>query len=132
MMAKNAQHEEKPKSLLVQIKAAEQQVINRQRVIGYTTAILTRKLQRQMTTPTSLILASGIGFLLGEITKGRSTKPHGAANKTTPVEPSPLSVALKLVTSIQTLYTALPIVWIMKTFYQPITSQQSPKQDFTK
>jgi hypothetical protein len=131
-MAMGFQNKNSSKSLLAQIKAAEQQVLHRQNVIGFATVILTRKLQQQMTTPTSLLLASGIGFLLGEITKNRSLKPHGKANKTTPIEPSPLNIALKLVTSIQTLYTALPIVWIMKTFYQPISSQESPKRNFVK
>ncbi len=131
-MAINIQRKNNSKSLSLQIKAAEQQVLNRQRNIGITLSMITSKLQQQMTTPVSLLLASGIGFMLGEITKNRSPKGQNITSKTMPVEPSPLSIALKLVTSIQTLYTALPVVWIMKTFYQPTSSKQSAKRDFSR
>ncbi|MBK8817253.1 MAG: hypothetical protein IPN42_17895 [Methylococcaceae bacterium] len=131
-MAINIQRRNNSKSLSHQIKAAEQQVLYRQRNIGTTVSMITSKLQQQMTTPVSLLLASGIGFMLGEITKDRSPKGQNITSKTMPVEPSPLSIALKLVTSIQTIYTALPIVWIMKAFYQPTSSKQSAKRDFSR
>jgi hypothetical protein len=131
-MAIHFQRKNNSKSLSHQIKAAEQQVLYRQRNIGTTVSMITSKLQQQMTTPISLLLASGIGFLLGEITKDRSPKGQNITSKPMSIEPSPLSIALKLVTSIQTLYTALPVVWILKTFYQPTSSMQSPKRDFNR
>lgn len=38
---------------------------------------LIQKTQQQMTAPASLLLASGIGFVLGELTKSKSSEPQG-------------------------------------------------------
>lgn len=113
-----------PRSLSAQIKDAEQQVLNRQRGVGIGASALVRKTQQQMTTPVSLLLACGVGFLLGELTKRQSTKLSDSGVKREVAKPSPLKIALNLATSIQTLYTALPIVWIMKNFYEPRFSDQ--------
>lgn len=117
-------------SLPFQIMAAEQQILDRHHRIDIATAKLTRKLLQQMTAPVSLLSGCGIGFILGEITKDRPQNLHGVADKTVPAEDSPLRIAIKLATSIQTLYTALPVVWIMKTFYQPISAKPSSTRGF--
>lgn len=105
----------KPRSLNTQIRDAERQVLKRQRVVGARTDRLVRKIHQQMTAPATLLLAGGIGFILGEITHCRqgSTRRGGAAGA------SPLRSALKFATSIQTLYSALPLVWILKFFRRP-------------
>ena len=120
-MAAYSRNRINPLSLSVQIKDAELQVLNRKRKISVDTTKLVKKAQQQMTGTTSLLLASGVGFIIGEITKHQAPKLRDPADKSGFVETSPLKTALSLVTSIQTLYATLPIVWIMKTFYQPIT-----------
>jgi hypothetical protein len=117
-----------PASLSAQIKDAEQQVLNRKRKIGVGTASLTRKMREQMIAPTTFLFAAGIGFLLGEITKGEPSKTHATTNQSHTLETSPLKTALSLVTSIQTLYTALPIAWMINTINRQGTSNPAPKQ----
>jgi hypothetical protein len=117
-----------PTSLPTQIKDAEQQVLSRKRKISVSTTTLVRKMQQQMITPTTFIFAAGIGFLLGEITKREPSKTHATTNQLHTVETSPLKTALSLVTSIQTLYTALPIAWMINTINRRGTSDQAPEQ----
>lgn len=95
-----------PTSLSNQIKDAEQRVLNRQRRIDAGTATLIRKIQQRMIAPTTFLLAAGVGFLLGEITKREPSKTRFTNDQPHTVETSPLKTALSLVTSIQTLYTA--------------------------
>lgn len=129
MMAIFVQNRFIPRSLSVQIKNAEQQVLNRQRRIGVGTDKLVRKTRQQMTSPASLLLASGIGFILGELTKRKpASVAHGIPGKPRSVETSPLRTTLSLVTSIQTLYTALPIAWMIKTFNERGRSGLEPEQ----
>jgi hypothetical protein len=78
-------------------------------------------MRQQMNTPTTFLIAGGVGFLLGELTKRELPKAPSSAYKSHAVETSPLRTALSLVTSIQTLYTALPLAWMIKTFNQPAT-----------
>lgn len=114
-----------------QIKDAQWQVVKHHQAVDYRTNVLVRNIYRQLTDPASLLLAGGIGFIIGELTKrrpssSRSTadKAHGTRTETT----SPLKVALNLLTSAQTLYTALPLAWLVKSRrHQPGTSAQAAK-----
>jgi hypothetical protein len=126
-MGINTQNGINPASLSVQINAAEQQVLNRKRKIGIGTKALVKKMQQQMIAPSTFLLAGGIGFLIGEITKREPSKIRDTTDKPHAVETSPLKTALSLVTSIQTLYTALPLAWMIKTFQQPGTSSKTTK-----
>jgi hypothetical protein len=119
MMADYLLNRSKPKSLTAQIRDAERQVLNRQRRVGVSAATLVRKIHQQMTAPATLLLAGGIGFIIGELTKRQPPKSPGTADKPRADEPSPLTTALNLITSIRTLYMALPIAWMMKSFHQP-------------
>jgi hypothetical protein len=113
-------------SLNAQIKATERLILNRQQVVDRRTTMLTRTLYQQMTTPETLLLAAGIGFIVGELSKCRrstSDKPH------TPQTTS-LRTLLNLITSARALYAALPIAWLMKSRYQMDTSGQTPEQRF--
>lgn len=115
----------KSKSLTAQIRDAERRVLIRQEVVGVRADTLVRKIHQQMTSPSTLLLAGGIGFIIGEITKRQSPNIRGAAGTT------PLSSALNLVTSVHTLYRALPLVWLMKSFRQPgSTSGQTSEGRF--
>ena len=120
----------KANSLASQIKDAERRVQDRKRIIKVRTDVLMRTIHQEMTAPTTLLLASGTGFMIGELTKRQPAKVDSSGHKTEGTGISPLRVAINLVTSIQTLYTALPIVWIMKTFVQTGSVGQSSKQQF--
>ena len=110
----------KSKSLRAQIRAAERELLNRQHRVGVRTATLVQNIHHQVTAPATLLLASGIGFILGELTQRQTTKSRGAAGKLRTTETTPLRTALNLMTSIHTLYTALPLAWMMKSFHQQV------------
>ncbi|HEY8160619.1 MAG TPA: hypothetical protein VIF10_18175 [Methylobacter sp.] len=116
-----------------QIEDAQWQVVKHHQAVDYRTNVLVRKIYRQLTDPASLLLASGIGFILGELTKRRPSSSRGTADKahSPPTETtSPLKVALNLLTSAQTLYTALPLAWLVKSRrHQPGTSTQAAKTE---
>lgn len=120
----------KPKSLKAQIKAAERELLNRQRRVGVRTARLARNIHQQVTARATLLLAGGIGFILGELTQRQTTKSRGAADKLRTTETTPLRTALNLMTSIHTLYMALPLAWMMKSFYHPDLSGQTSERQF--
>ncbi|MFZ2406294.1 MAG: hypothetical protein WAW41_14230 [Methylobacter sp.] len=117
----------RPKSLTAQINAAEQQVMNRQQKVGIRTTALVRNIHRQMTAPATLLLSVGMGFIIGELTKRPVSKSRSTADKAHAAETTPLKIVLNLITSAQTLYTALPLVWMMKSYFQPDASDQAPK-----
>ena len=110
----------KSKSLRTQIRNVERELLNRQQRTGVRTATLVRKIQQQMTAPATLLLASGIGFILGELTQCQTAKSRGAPDKLRTTKTTPLRTALNLMTSIHTLYSALPLAWLMKSFYQQV------------
>ena len=110
----------KPKSLRAQIRAAERKLLNRQQRVGVRTATLVRNIHQQVTAPATLLLAGGIGFILGELTQRQTAKSHGAADKLGTTKTTPLRTALNLMTSIHTLYSALPLAWLMQSFYQQV------------
>lgn len=114
----------KSKSLTAQIRDTEQQLLKRQEVVGDRAATLIRKIHQQLTAPSTLLMTVGIGFIIGELTKRQTTNNTDTVNKQRTTETSPLRTALNLMTSVHTLYTALPIAWIMKSFYQPGSSDR--------
>jgi hypothetical protein len=130
MMASHHLNRSKANSLASQIRDAERQVQNRKRRIDSCTDTLVQDIHQQITAPTTLLLASGAGFMIGELTKRQPSKLDDSGHKTEDTGISPLKVAINLITSIQTLYTALPIVWIMKTFYQPGASGQPSNRQY--
>lgn len=116
-----------PRSLTAQIKDAEWQVLNCQRRVEVRSTLLARKIQHQLAAPGTVMLAVGIGFIFGEMTKERAQNPKlcGTIKKSGTVEASPLSGALSLITSIYTLYTALPIAWLINVFYKQDTGRKA-------
>lgn len=110
------------KSLTAKINAAERQLLNRQQQVDIGTVTLVHKIHQQMTAPATLLLTGGIGFIIGDLTKRPSSKKHpGTVENPRTSENSPLKIVLNLMTSARTLYTALPLVWIMKSYCQPQT-----------
>ncbi len=117
-----------PESLTAQINAAELQVLNRRQEVGIRTATLVRKIHQQMTAPSTLLLAGGIGFMIGELTKRQTPKPRDTVDKPHATVTTPLKIALNLMTSARALYTALPLAWMMKSYCQPDASGQTPSR----
>jgi hypothetical protein len=119
----------KSKSLTAQIREAEQQISIRQRGVRVLTTTLVRKIHQQMTSPATFLLAGGIGFILGELTKRQTTNHRDTANKQRTSETTPLASALNLLSLVHTLYTALPVAWIIKSFQKTRTSDlQAPER----
>lgn len=120
----------KSKSLEAQINDMEHLALIHQRKVSVRTTILLRKMHQQITTPTTLLLAGGIGFIIGELTKRQAPESLSNNNKSITTDTSPLTTALNLIASAHTLYMALPIAWIMKTFEQSRASSnhQAPNQ----
>ncbi len=120
----------KSKSLRTQIRAAERKLLNRQRRTGVRTATLVRKIQQQMTAPATLLLAGSIGFILGELTQRQTAKPRGALEEPRDSETTHWRTALNLMTLVHTLYTDLPLAWMMKFFHQPDVPGQVSERQF--
>ncbi|PXW83881.1 hypothetical protein C8R34_12519 [Nitrosomonas sp. Nm84] len=97
------------KSLATQIKDAELQALQRQRMVIIRADTLIQKTQQQMTAPASLLLAGGIGFVLGELTKRKSFKPNDASEKPQAAETTDITKtlmsALNQLATINALYT---------------------------
>ena len=119
----------KPRPLSAQIREAERQILKHQRGVSIRTTKLVWKIHQQMTAPTTLVLAGGIGFILGEITKRQTSKIGVDADKpSAAAQTSPLSTALKLLASAHTLYTALPLAWIINSFQNHNESSKAPQK----
>ena len=119
----------KSTSLTAQIRAAEQQILIRQQGVGVRTATLIKKIHQKITAPTTLLLAGGIGFIIGELTKRQLPNNSDTANKQRTTGTSSLRTTLNLIASAHTLYMALPIAWKVKFFDKPGTSsRQAPKR----
>ena len=71
----------KSSSLTAKIRDAEQQLLTRQRRVGVRTDALIKNIHRQMTAPSTLLMTVGIGFILGELTKPRSSSNHPVSGK---------------------------------------------------
>ncbi|MBU2568790.1 MAG: hypothetical protein KJ725_01920 [Gammaproteobacteria bacterium] len=108
------------RSLKHRIRDAEAQLLNRQRKVDTRAAALVRNIHQQITAPATLLLAGGIGFIIGELTKRQNSKYRGTTDKPVAIETSPLNTALSLMTSMRTLYTTLlSLAWIIKSYHQP-------------
>jgi hypothetical protein len=130
MTASHLLNRSKANSLATQIKAAERQVLNRQRRFNIRTGTLMRNIEQRVAAPSTLLLVCGAGFIIGELTKCQPAKSDSKSGKNVNAETSPLRIAFNLISSIQTLYTALPMVWMAKTFLQPDSSGQPPNRQY--
>jgi hypothetical protein len=101
----------KSTSLNYQIKHTERQLQNRQQRVDTASQTLTNSIHRQMTAPASLWLAGGSGFIISELTNSQTAATSASASKD--VE-TPL---MTLINFISLLRTALPLVWMFKSFY---------------
>jgi hypothetical protein len=121
--SKNIRNTDKFSSLAAQIKATERQIMDRQQGVDVRTNRLIKDLHQQMTKPATLLLAVGVGFIVGELTqpppkKERCTTQSETAPATPPVTDShPLKSAINFMSLAHTLYQLLPLTLIMNTFY---------------
>lgn len=119
-----ATNRHKTASLNERIRHAERQLSSRQRQVDSATTSLINTIHHQITRPASLLLASGAGFIIGELTKCQTPRASDATERTNASgTTTPLMVLLNLMATVHTLYTALPLVWVIKSFYQSAPSQ---------
>lgn len=97
---------------------ANRQLLKREQRVNSLSTQLINNIHRQISSPGSLLLAFGSGFILGELTKS-SSKTISRTTKTATL----LSVLLNLTSSVNALFTALPLAWLIKTFciYSPLS-----------
>lgn len=113
------------RSLNAQISMAERQLSRRRQTVGERTTSLRGNIHKQMTAPATLLLASSIGFIAGEL----SHCPARRTPSSSPAEPSQanansrLRTLLSLLLSARTLYHALPMAWLRKRF---VTARPRP------
>jgi len=104
-------NESASKSLTVQIREAELQVLEHQRIVSICADTLIQKARQQMIAPANLLLAGGIGFILSELTKNKprdsystSTSHKSLADMTSDLSRD-FTTALNYLNSINSLYT---------------------------
>lgn len=95
------------KSLADQIIDAELQILERQRIVITCTDSLIQKTQQQMTVPSNLLLAGGIGFVFGELTKSKSLESHSITDEPRSVETANITTILMSVLNQLTTINAL-------------------------
>ena len=97
-------------ALAVQISEAERRLRNRRRLVRVRGATLGRTLHQRMTAPAMLLLAGGLGFLMGELTRRQTPTSRGTDRSPDSGHPffETLLNLIKLVTWVRTLFTALP------------------------
>lgn len=121
MTAADSLNQRKSSSLADQIKDTERKRLIHKRKISMQVDKLVQDVHQEITAPGSLLLASGIGYIIGELTKrNKAPKLRGATTAQ-----SPLKVAMNLITSAHTLYSALPLTLMIKSLYQSDAPGQS-------
>lgn len=109
----------KSSALNAQIRNTEKGMEKHQRKVDVCTAALINNIHAQISSPASLLMAAGIGFILGEITLRQTVLVTDNADNTLVVASSPLNRILRVISSVQTLHTALPLAWLIKSWYAP-------------
>lgn len=115
----------RPESLTARIRQAEQQLAERRQGLAGHTAALVRTIREQLTSPASLLLAGGLGFITGELTRQQRCQSVDTADAPGAAGTSPLNTAINLLASARTVYTALPLAWLMKSFRHSQQSDQA-------
>lgn len=113
-------------ALTVQIKETGQQVMDQQQCVHARTSTLVRHLKHEMTLPTTLLLAGGVGFIVGELTKRPPKKERQAIKRDIEarLEATPLKEAVNFV-SLARRHLTLPLMWVVDTFLQEGISKGS-------
>ncbi|MBL8496842.1 hypothetical protein ABF87_06480 [Nitrosomonas sp. JL21] len=98
------------KSLSAQIRETEAQVLECRENVKSCAGVLLQKTQQQMIAPSSLLLAGGMGFIIGELMKLKTSQRHGqgkdsAAQGNVPITQM-LMDALNTFNTISSIYTS--------------------------
>ena len=112
-------------ALAVQISEAERRLRNRRRLVQIRGAALRQMLHQRMTSPTMLLLAGGLGFLMGELTRRPTPQSRGTDRSPDSGYPFFETVLnfIKLATWARALFAALP-----GTGTQPSAPLEAPVQ----
>lgn len=76
-----------PASLAFQVTQAELQVLHGRQLLGLRASVFSRNIRRRITSPATLLLATGVGFTAGLLTSrptaapDKSKRPRSANNK---------------------------------------------------
>lgn len=125
IIADSLNSEKQPSSLKDEIKDTERHRLIHEWKLSAQADKLVQDIHQQITAPGTLLLACGIGFIIGELSKRR---PAPKSDRTGGKK-SPFKAAISFITSAHTLYSALPLSWLIKSFYRPDSSgQPSQKQ----
>ncbi|TCV77426.1 hypothetical protein EDE11_12951 [Methylomonas methanica] len=125
------QHKKPVGSLNAQIRNAERQVLKRRQTLGNRTTSLLENIHKHMTAPATLVLASGIGFIAGELSKCPPPSPALLPNPTENTNVSAsiyLRNVLSFLLSAHTLYNALPVAWLTTRFQQSRTKPSNARR----
>ncbi|EIC28523.1 MULTISPECIES: hypothetical protein [Methylomicrobium] len=120
-------------TLTARIEETERRLLDRQLSTHVHTGALIKDLRHELASPTTLLLVSELGFIVGELTKKRPSKPeYAAADKAIEgalrAEATPLKEALDFGSLLIALFHALPPAWIMETFH-PAEEEAKPKTE---
>jgi hypothetical protein len=113
-------------SLKAQIRDTERRVLQREALVRLGKIKLIGNLHRQITSTASLMLAGGIGFMTGELSKCPKRRSSASAVNAPSTEKTPLRNAITLILMARTFYTSFPVTWLIKRFKQSEISARQP------
>jgi hypothetical protein len=90
-MALSIRQRSGPAPLTVQVTQAERRLLYHRQMVGFRASRLSQNLRRQLTSPTVLLLAGGLGFVAGQL------KKRDADDTERPARNEFVGTALKLV-----------------------------------
>lgn len=117
-------------SLSQQIRAAERDLLHQQRRVAVSADHLVQTLHRQLTSPMSLLTASGVGFIIGELTRRQTPRPCSGGDQLPAIDATRWQTALSFAGSVHALYTALPVAWLVRLYRQARSTNHGTEQRF--
>jgi hypothetical protein len=127
-MAPTMRQRHKPASLIVQITQAELRVLHHRQLVGVCASKLGQDLREQLTSPAMLLLAGGLGFVAGHMTRHQASTPSNAEHPRA-AHTQLLAKALKLIAFARTLSRIFPSA-AMEFSVQSESSSQTPAPQF--
>lgn len=106
-MTASMRQRDRPATLAVKALHAEAQVLSNRRRARVHAALLGQKLRTELTSPSALLLAAGLGFVTEGLTRRRSSVPD-STDPPAITGSGPFAKALKLVAFLASLMKAFP------------------------
>lgn len=120
-VSENNHRKEDAGTLTAKIQETERRLWDRQLRAHVHTNALIKDLKKELASPTTLLLASELGFIVGELTKRPQKSEQISADHdhegVSRADTTPLKEALDFSSLLITLFNALPPTWIMETFH---------------